>query len=67
MNKSIKWVQAAAVRVVRTSAQTAIGLIGTGVFVTDVSWTVVVSGTLMASILSVLTSLASLPEVKEGE
>lgn len=57
-----KWVKATAVRTVRTVAQAAIGLIGTGVIVTDVKWEIVVSGSLMAGLLSVLTALAGLPE-----
>ena len=57
------WWAAAAVRALRTVAQTAVALIGTAVTITDVPWTVVLSGAILAGILSLLTSLAGLPEV----
>jgi hypothetical protein len=62
--RTSKWLKAAAVRVVKTSSQTAIALIGTGALITDVSWEVVASGAGLAGILSLLTSLAGLPEVE---
>ena len=57
------WWAAAAVRALRTVAQTAVALIGTATVIEDVSWAVVLSGAILAGILSLLTSLAGLPEV----
>ena len=57
------WWTAAAVRALRTVAQTAIALIGTATVIADVPWAVVLSGAILAGILSLLTSLAGLPEV----
>jgi hypothetical protein len=59
------WWRAAAVRAVKTAAQAAIGLVGTAVVIHDVPWEVVVSGSLLAAMLSVLSSLAGLPEVPD--
>lgn len=60
-----KWLKAAGVRAVKTMAQTAVAMIGTSVVVADVNWVQVVSATVLAGILSMLTSVAGLPEVKE--
>lgn len=57
------WWAAAGIRAIKTSAQTASALIGTAVIFSDVSWPVVASGTLLAGIASLLTSLGGLPEV----
>ena len=57
------WWAAAAIRALRTVAQTAVALIGTATVIGDVPWTVVLSGAILAGILSLLTSLAGLPEV----
>lgn len=66
MNKKIaKWLKAAAVRAVKTVAQTAIATIGTSAILSAVDWKVVISASLLAGLLSVLTSIAGLPEVKE--
>lgn len=61
MNKN--WLKAAAARAVKTIAQTAIATIGTSVVLSSVNWTVVISASLLAGLLSILTSIAGLPEV----
>ena len=63
--KVIKWAKAAGVRAVKTVAQTAIATIGTSAMMASVNWKVVVSASILAGILSVLTSLTGLPEIKE--
>ena len=64
-NKIKSWLKAAGVRAVKTMAQTAIATIGTSYVFADVNWCVVGSASLLAGCLSILTSLAGLPEVKE--
>ena len=62
----IRWAKAAGVRALKTCAQTAVALIGTNAIgVTDVDWIGVASGAALAGIVSLLTSLAGIPEVKE--
>ena len=63
--KTKKWIKAAAIRAVRTLCQTAIASIGTAAVLGDVNWVMVASSSALAGILSVLTSLAGLPEVKD--
>lgn len=58
-----KWAKAAGIRAVKTAAQTAVGLIGTSVAITDVSWQIVVSASILAGVVSLLTSVAGLPEL----
>ncbi|WP_027352349.1 holin [Lacrimispora indolis] len=67
MNKDymVKWAKAAGVRAVKTMAQTAIATIGTTAVMSGVDWIMVGSATALAGILSVLTSVAGLPELKE--
>ena len=61
------WWEAAGIRAVKTIAQTAVGMIGTALLLTDVNWIHVVSASLLAGLLSLLTSVAGLPEVEEEE
>lgn len=60
-----KWLKAAAIRAVKTIAQTAVATIGTSAMFSEVDWLVVGSTALLAGILSLLTSIAGLPEAKE--
>ena len=64
-DKNIKWVKAAAVRAVKTMAQTAVATIGTAALMTEVDWVMIGSASVLAGVLSLLTSVAGLPEVKE--
>ena len=60
------WIRAAGVRAIKTVAQTAVATIGTSAVMGDVNWIMVGSASLLAGILSLLTSVAGLPEVGEG-
>lgn len=62
-----QWCRCAGVRAVKTMAQTAVGLIGTSLVISDVSWPVVVSASALAGVTSLLTSVAGLPELDVEE
>lgn len=65
--KTKKWWKAAGIRAVKTVAQAAVAMIGTAAVMDAVNWYMVVSASILAGILSLLTSVAGLPEVKEDE
>ncbi len=60
-----RWIAAAGVRAIKTCAQTAAATIGTSMVLSEVDWRMVLSASVLAGILSLLTSLAGLPEVEE--
>lgn len=66
MDELKKWALAALVRAIKTAAQTAVGAIGATAIFTDVNWSVVGMTALLSFVLSLLTSVAGLPEVEGG-
>lgn len=62
-----QWVKAALIRALKTVAQTAVSMLTVGQYFTDVDWLGIASISLVAGIISILTSLAGLPEVEEKE
>ena len=66
-NNFKKWIKCAGIRAIKTVAQSAIATIGTSAVIGDVNWIMVLSASALAGILSILTSIAGLPEVKEDE
>lgn len=61
-----KWLKAASVRAIKTMAQTAAGMLVIGAF-NETAWSILVQTTIVTGIASILTSIAGIPEVKEGE
>lgn len=62
-----KWLKAAGIRALKTIAQTAVSMLTVGQAVLDVNWLNVISVSAVAGLISMLTSVAGLPEVKEGD
>ena len=62
-----EWVKKAAIRAVKTMAQTAVAVIGTSTVVAAVDWKIVVSSAVVSGVVSVLTSVAGIPEVESEE
>lgn len=58
-----KWIKAAAIRALKTVAQTAIAVLGTSMLISDVDWLTLLSASALSGLLSILTSVAGLPEV----
>ena len=65
-NNFKNWLKAAGIRAIKTIAQTAVATIGTSAILSEVNWAVVGSAALLAGILSLLTSVAGLPEVQSN-
>ena len=62
-----KWLKASAIRAVKTMAQTAVATIGTSAVMGDVNWVMVASASALSGIISILTSVAGIPEVRSDE
>jgi hypothetical protein len=63
--KFANWIKKAGIRAIKTVAQTALATIGTTALITEVNWLVVASASALAGVLSLITSLAGLPELEE--
>ena len=61
----VEWLKAAGIRAIKTVAQTAVATIGTSAVISEVNWTMVLSASLLAGVLSLLTSVAGLPELEK--
>ena len=66
MKKWKSWIKAACVRAIKTVAQTAVATIGTSALLAQVDWRMVIAASILAGVLSLLTSVAGLPEVSDG-
>lgn len=65
-NKIIKWLKAAGIRAIKTVAQAAVASIGTAGVIGDIDWKYVISTAILAGVLSILTSIGGLPEIKNN-
>lgn len=63
----LSWFKCAGIRALKTIAQTAVATIGTSSMLSEVNWTIVASTSLLAGLLSILTSMAGLPEIEKME
>lgn len=61
----VKWLRAAGIRALKTTAQTAVAMIPVGISINEVGWGAVIGTALLAGVASILTSVAGLPEIKE--
>ena len=64
---TVKWVKSAAVRAIKTMAQTAVAMIPVAVTIQSIDWVTVIGTAALAGVVSILTSVAGLPEVEEGD
>lgn len=64
--KCKKWLKCAGMRAIKTICQTAVALLGTSTLIQEIDWVMVLSSSLLAGIISILTSIAGLPEAKEN-
>lgn len=64
---TVEWCKRAGVRAIKTMAQTTVSLIGTSTFINSIDWKMVVSGAIVSGVVSILTSVAGIPEVKAKE
>lgn len=67
MDELLLWLKCAGIRALKTMAQAALGVIGSSFILSQVDWKVVLSASLLAGIVSLLTSVAGIPEVAEGK
>ena len=66
-DKMKKWLKCAGIRAIKTICQTAIATIGTATVMEEVNWCMIISASILAGILSLLTSIAGLPELEKGD
>ena len=67
MEKFKRWIRAAGIRALKTVAQSAVATIGASAALSEVNWAMVASASILAGVLSLLTSIAGLPELKNDE